>query len=85
MSVQQAITNHIKKQNKRISDFLSLDQKREEYIDEAVHLCREGKEFSTAKINEVTKQINQLARQGIVPLRKTVTVEMIREYVQKEK
>lgn len=85
MSVQQAITEHIKKQNKRIVDFVALDQKREELIDEAVNLCKEGKEFTTARINAVTKQINELARQGIVPTRKLVTTDMVREYVQKLK
>jgi accessory colonization factor AcfC len=80
MSVHKAITAHVNKQNKKINDFLSLDQLREMYIEEAVALCKAGKPYTTEKINEVTLQINDLARQGIIPTRKIVTVEMVREY-----
>ncbi|MGG5252190.1 YpbS family protein [Neobacillus sp. SM06] len=84
MSVHQAITNHVNKQNKRINEFIALDQQRELYIEEAVQRCKEGKAFSTEKINEVTKQINELAKLGIVPSRKLVTPEMVREYVERK-
>jgi hypothetical protein len=77
------ITEHVNKANKRIADFLALDQKREFLIEEAVELCKRGKEFSTEKINEITNKMNELARQGIVPPRKNVTVEMVKEYVRK--
>jgi len=83
MSVHKAITEHVNKQNKKINDFLSLDQLREMYIDEAVTLCREGKPFTTEKINMVTNQINDLAKQGIIPTRKVVSIEMVREYALK--
>jgi hypothetical protein len=85
MSVHKDITAHVNKANQRITDFLALDQQRELYIEEAVELCKQGKAFSTAKINEVTNRINELAKLGIVPARKNVTVEMVREYVQKIK
>lgn len=83
MSVHKEITEHVNNANKRIKDFLALDQQRELYIEEAVELCKHGKEFTTAKINEVTNKINELARQGIVPARKTVTPDMVKEYVNK--
>ena len=83
MSVHKDITTHVNKQNKRITDFVALDRKRELYIEEAVELCKQGKEFSTDKINAVTNTINELAKQGIVPSRKNVTAEMVREYVRK--
>lgn len=83
MSVHNDITTHVNKQNKRITDFVALDRKRELYIEEAVELCKQGKEFSTDKINVVTNTINELAKQGIVPSRKNVTAEMVREYVRK--
>ncbi|MCM3726917.1 YpbS family protein [Neobacillus cucumis] len=83
MSVHKAITEHVNKQNKKINDFLSLDQLREMYIEEAVTLCREGKPFTTEKINMVTNQINELAKQGIIPTRKLVSVDMVREYALK--
>ena len=83
MSVHKDITTHVNKQNKRITDFVALDRKRELYIEEAVELCKRGIEFSTDKINAVTNTINELAKQGIVPSRKNVTAEMVREYVKK--
>jgi hypothetical protein len=85
MSVHKEITAHVNHANKRITDYLALDQKREFYIEEAVELCKQGKAFSTAKINEVTNQMNELAKQGIVPTRKNVTIEMVREYVNRMK
>jgi hypothetical protein len=83
MSVHKAISEHVNKQNHRINEFLVLDQQREQFIEEAVVLCKQGAAFTTDKINEVTGQINELAKQGIIPTRKLVTVEMVREYVQK--
>ncbi|MBM7652946.1 YpbS family protein [Neobacillus cucumis] len=80
MSVHKAISEHVNKQNKKINDFLSLDHLRELYIEETVTLCKAGQPFTTEKINHVTNQINELARQGIIPTRKLVTVEMVKEY-----
>ncbi len=80
MSVHKEITRHVNKQNKRINDFLKLDQQRELFIQEAVELCKQGKAFSTDKINMVTDQINELARQGIIPTRKKVTPQMVQDY-----
>lgn len=85
VSVHQAITAHVNKQNKRIQDFLALDQLREQYIEETIAFCKQGQEFTTEKINEVTRQINTLAREGIIPSRKLVTVEMVTEYARKRK
>ena len=83
MSVHKAISAHVNKQNKVIVQFLSLDQKRESYIEEAILNCKSGMPFTPNKINEVTSQINELAKQGIIPTRKHVTKEMIEEYVLK--
>jgi hypothetical protein len=83
MSVHKEISEHVNKANLRITEFLALDQKREFYIEEAVNLCKQGKQFSTEKINEVTNKINELSRQGIVPPRKKVTIEMVKEYTGK--
>jgi hypothetical protein len=80
MSVHKAITEHSTKQNAIAKEFIVLDQQREHYIDEAVNLCLKGEVFSTDKINEVTKRINDEAKLGIVPERKYVTVEMVKEY-----
>lgn len=80
MNVHKAITNHSKKQNAIAKEFIKLDQQREYYIDEAVSLCLKGEPFTTDKINEVTKRINDEARLGIVPERKLVTAQMVEEY-----
>jgi len=83
MSVHKAITEHVNKQNRKINDFLLLDKQREFYIEKALTLCKEGKSFTTEEVNLVTNQINALAKQGIIPTRKLVTVEMVREYAGK--
>ncbi|WP_027409180.1 YpbS family protein [Anoxybacteroides tepidamans] len=83
--VHQAITAHSNKQHALVKQFLQLDAKRERYIEEAVHHCQNGQPFTVENINEVTKQINELARQGIVPQRKYVTVDMVKEYVERLK
>ncbi|TYS16134.1 DUF2533 family protein [Rossellomorea vietnamensis] len=80
MNVHKAITNHSKKQNAIAQEFIKLDQQREYYIEEAVSLCLKGDPFTTDKINEVTKRINDEARLGIVPERKLVTAQMVEEY-----
>ncbi|MFY4776044.1 YpbS family protein [Metabacillus sp. RGM 3146] len=78
--VHKAISEHSKKQNRIIQTFAALDAKREQYIEEALGLCQEGKPFTVNRINQVTEEINQLAKKGIVPLRKHVTDEMVKEY-----
>ncbi|WP_456271408.1 YpbS family protein [Bacillus sp. AK031] len=83
MSVHKAITDHSKKQNSIAKEFLMLDEQRENYIEEAVNLCLKGESFTTDKINQVTKRINDEARLGIVPERKFVTIEMVEEYCAK--
>ncbi len=80
MSVHKEITKHVNTQNKRINEFIALDEQREYYIERALQDCKEGNPFSLDKINEVTAKINELAKQGIIPTRKYVTIEMIKEY-----
>lgn len=79
--VHHAITAHSKKQHALIRQFLQLDAQRERYIEEAVSLCQSGQPFTVDLINAVTKQINELAKQGIVPQRTYVTSDMVKEYV----
>ncbi|OAT85151.1 hypothetical protein A6P54_19315 [Bacillus sp. MKU004] len=80
MSVHKDITKHSTRQNQLVQKFMKLDEERERAIDEAVKLCQAGEAFTTDRINEATREINTLARQGVVPQRKTVTVEMVEEY-----
>jgi hypothetical protein len=83
--VHQAITEHVKKQHSIVSKFLQLEQKREVLIEEAVQLAMRNQPFSVHSINSVTQEMNQLAKQGIVPQRKYVTEEMIIDYVNRLK
>jgi Protein of unknown function (DUF2533) len=80
MSVHKDLINHAANQNKLYQEYLSLDQLRESYIAEAVELCKQGKPFTTVKINEVTNKMNKINLR-IVSLRKNVTAEMVQDYV----
>jgi Protein of unknown function (DUF2533) len=82
MSVHKAISLHAEKQNQLFTQFTILDQQREDYIQEAIELCKAGKDFTTDQLNEVTSQINVLANQRLIPTRKMVTPEMVRAYVE---
>ncbi|MDC2865703.1 MULTISPECIES: YpbS family protein [unclassified Bacillus (in: firmicutes)] len=81
MEVHEAITAHSRKQNEVVKAFLQLDAQREAAIEAAVSLASNGKSFSVDVINMVTKQINELAKNGIAQQRKIVTEEMVMEYV----
>lgn len=83
MSVHQAISAHSKKQQEAIQTFLELDKKRENYIEEAIVKCKNNELFTVDQINGISKKINDLATKEIIPTRKYVTIEMIREYVEK--
>jgi hypothetical protein len=83
--VHQAITAHLQKQHSILKQFAELEQERERYIEEAVMLCQNGQPFTVEKINAVTKKMNELAKQGVVPTRKYVTAEMVKEYVERIK
>ncbi|KAA0550172.1 DUF2533 family protein [Bacillus sp. BGMRC 2118] len=85
MSVHKEISAHSSKQHELVKQFLMLEAQRESFIDQAVSLCLEGKEFSTDSINRVTVQINDLAKQGIIPVRRLVTEQMVMEYATKLK
>ncbi|WP_242217499.1 YpbS family protein [Bacillus cereus group sp. BfR-BA-01380] len=81
MEVHEAITAHSRKQNEVVKAFLQLEAQREAAIEAAVSLASNGKPFSVDVINMVTKQINDLAKNGIAQQRKIVTEEMVMEYV----
>ncbi|MGP7815789.1 DUF2533 family protein [Niallia sp. 01092] len=85
MSVHKAITKHVEQVNSRVNVFKQLDDLREQYIEEALQLCSKGESFSVQKINEVTEEINTMAKLGVTPTRKVVTIEMVKEYAEKLK
>ncbi|WML48218.1 DUF2533 family protein [Neobacillus sp. PS3-34] len=84
MGVQKELAQHAEKQNRSYQVFLELDEIRENYIEEAVELCKQGQPFTTEKINEVTNKINKINLR-FIPTRKNVTVEMVEEYVKSQK
>ncbi|MCY7816746.1 YpbS family protein [Bacillus haynesii] len=83
-NVHEAITAHSKKQHQHIKQFVRLEQEREKAIDEAVAKCRRNEAFSTDLINQITVQMNELAKKGIVPTRRLVSKEMVAEYVSRK-
>ncbi|WP_400241419.1 DUF2533 family protein [Niallia sp. JL1B1071] len=85
MSVHKEITKHVEQVNSRVNHYKQLDQLRESFIEEAILLCKVGENFSVDKINEVTEQMNELARLGVVPTRKKVSEEMVVEFVNRSK
>ncbi len=85
MSVHKAITKHVEEVNSRVNYYKQLDQQRESLIEEAIFLFKAGENFSVDKINEVTEQMNELARLGVVPTRKKVSKQMVVEFVNRSK
>ncbi|MEI4788832.1 YpbS family protein [Bacillus sp. FJAT-53060] len=83
-SVHEEISAHSQKQHAHIQSFLTLEQKREQLIETAVAKCKQKKPFTTDEINAITSKMNELARGGIVPLRKHVTIQMVKEYVERK-
>ncbi|APH04669.1 YpbS family protein [Bacillus weihaiensis] len=83
-NVHEAISKHSNKQHQQLTTFLKLDAKREALIEEAVFACVHSKPFGVEKINEVTTEMNELAAKGIVPLRKLVTIDMVKEFVDRK-
>jgi hypothetical protein len=84
MNVHEAISKHSNKQHMHIVRFTELDEQREKAIDDCVALCKSGQPFSVEPINRITAAIIEHARNGISPLRKYVTEEMVRQYAGKE-
>ncbi|BDG80392.1 hypothetical protein BJH90_08625 [Bacillus halotolerans] len=79
--VHKAISAHSAKQHEHIKTFMQLEHLREMAIEEAVAKCKNDEPFSTDAINEITEKMNQLAKKGIVPTRRLVSKEMVKEYV----
>jgi hypothetical protein len=80
MSVHKDLIKHAQNQNQSYQEFKALDDLREKYIAEAVELCKQGKPYTTDKINEVTNKMNRINLR-IISLRKNVSTEMVQEYV----
>ncbi|MEK4378306.1 YpbS family protein [Bacillus sp. FSL R5-0434] len=79
--VHKAISAHSAKQHEHIKTFMQLEHLREMAIEETIAKCKNDEPFSTDAINEITEKMNQLAKKGIVPTRRLVSKEMVKEYV----
>ncbi|MFC4322732.1 DUF2533 family protein [Litchfieldia salsa] len=84
-NVHEEISKHSKKQHELVKAFLTLENQRESFIAEAVSLAKNDQPFTVEHINMVTKEINNLARNGIAPTRKLVTSEMVIEFAKRDK
>ena len=82
MSVHNDLIKHAANQHETYQQFLALDQQREQFIEEAIELCKLGQPFSTDRINAVTNSINKINLR-FIPTRKNVTGEMVQEFVNK--
>ncbi|TBL78714.1 DUF2533 family protein [Paenibacillus thalictri] len=80
MDVRQAITDHTKKMNQHLEQFVELDALREQAIEKAIASCKAGQPFTVDEINRYTQLINEHAKQGISPLRKFVSAQMVEEF-----
>ena len=85
MSVHKGISDQLRQKNREISLFIQLDKEREAAITAAVNRYEANEPFTTDRINELSSQINELAKQGSIPTRTYVTNAMIEEYVQKRR
>lgn len=82
--VHKEISKHSNRQHQIVKTFVQLEAAREAYIEEAIQQCLKNEPFSVEKINAVTDEMNMLAKNGIAPTRKRVTVDMVREFVAKK-
>lgn len=80
-NVHEAITKHSTKQHLHLIKFKELDEMREQAIEEAILLCQNNQPFTVDIINEITLQIFEHAKEGISPVRKLVTPEMVKQFV----
>lgn len=85
MNVHEAISSHSRKQHTHLEIFKQLDIQREQAIEEAVTLCKAGLLFNVDTINQITRQINAHALNGISPIRIEVSEEMVRDFVARQK
>ncbi|KZZ86352.1 MULTISPECIES: DUF2533 family protein [Bacillaceae] len=82
--VHKAISRHSQGQHEEVRTFIQLDASREQKIEEAITKCENKQPFSVSKINEITIKMNTMAKKVNLPLRQSVTPEMVREFVEKK-
>lgn len=84
MSVHKAITELFESRYEARKKYLQLDKKREQAIEKVLEQAKNSLPFTTTKINQITNEMNLLAKKYNLPPRKNVTKEMVWEYVKKK-
>ncbi|WP_062050007.1 DUF2533 family protein [Bacillus sp. JCM 19034] len=84
MAVHLQIAEQVKKHRQAQKDYLALDAKRERAIETVVTLAKAGKPFDTVEINRITTEMNTIASSFQFPMRKHVTVKMVKGYISKQ-
>jgi hypothetical protein len=80
MSVHLQIAKQINTHLQGQKNYKELDSQREEAIEEALQKAKNNEEYTTQTINEITEEINGIAKRFAFPLRKVVTKDMISNY-----
>ncbi|WP_096201333.1 DUF2533 family protein [Bacillus sp. FJAT-45350] len=80
MSVHLQIASQINKHLDGQKEFRRLDMMREEAIARTIAEAKKVSDFSVQEINQITNEMNQLAKKFSFPVRKNVTKEMVIDY-----
>ncbi|QOY36212.1 DUF2533 family protein [Anaerobacillus isosaccharinicus] len=81
LQLKKQMTNFIAAEKK----YKELDKRREEKIEEVIKEARANKDFSLNEVNALTEELNNLRRSfGFLPMRKTVTKEMVFDYINRD-
>ncbi len=84
MSVHNQISRKVNEKLTAIEEYKQLDNQREILIIEAIKKYQSSNYVELTKLNELTKEMNQLASKHQFPHRKIVSKEMFLEYVTKQ-
>lgn len=83
MSVHIEISKHIHRHIEAQQKYKDFDQSRELAIEETLQKAKLGEEFDTVTINQITNEMNEIAKKYNFPLRKVVTKDMVEQYLRK--
>ncbi|MCM3761541.1 YpbS family protein [Alkalihalobacillus oceani] len=85
MAVHLQISEQVKRHRQAQQQFRELDAKREQAIEHVLTAAKAGQEINITEINRITNEMNQTAARFHFPTRKTVTVEMVKDVIQRSK
>ncbi|MCM3712784.1 DUF2533 family protein [Halalkalibacter oceani] len=85
MAVHLQISEQVKKHRHAQQQFRELDAKREQAIEYALAEAKAGQAINVIEINRITNEMNQIATRFHFPVRKTVTIDMVKDVIQRSK